>query len=260
MDFILFADTETTGMLDFHIPAEHPTQPRIASIAGILCSADNLAVVGSYFTYVINDGWSMPQGDLPNGKPSAGKINGITDAFLQQVGMPIQNVMETFADFLSLGVTLVTHNVEFDYKMIRGELRRLGMDDHYRQTTTFCTLLSNTGICKIPAPRPGKGKYKWPSLIEAYQHWFKEEPKGQHNAYGDAIACMKIYKAMRAAGIDLTPKEPKKEGDATMAPRPAPREGAAGKPAPAASSPQPASAPNGAPAGEPTSIENTSFI
>lgn len=252
MDFLLFADCETTGIPDFHLPADHPTQPRIASIAGILCEAEQMRVVGSYFSYVLNEGWSMPQGPK-----SAGEANGITDAFLQQVGMPIQNVMEAFSDFLSLGVTMVAHSADFDHKMIRGELRRLGMDDFYQRTKLFCTLRSNTGICKLPPTRPGRGQYKSPKLVEAYKHWFKEEPKGQHNAYGDAIACMKIYKAMRAAGIDLTPKEPKKEGDATMAPRPS-REGAA-SPA-AASSPQPAPNATPVPAGEPASVEETSFI
>lgn len=257
MDFLLFADCETTGIPDFNLPADHDTQPRIASIAGILCDAENLAVVGSYFSYVINDGWSMPQGPK-----SAGEANGITDEFLQKVGMPIQNVMETFSDFLSLGVTMVAHSADFDHKMIRGELRRLKMDDFYNRTRLFCTLRSNTGICKLPNPRPGRSQYKSPKLVEAYRHWFKEEPKGQHNAYGDAIACMKIYKAMRAAGIDLTPKEPKKEGDATMAPRPQ-REGAArNTPAPAASSPQPAQDRDRSqvPAGAPASVEETSFI
>lgn len=258
MDYYLITDAETNGIPDFKLPADHPTQPRIASLAGILCNQADFSVLGTYFGYVINDGWTMPQGT-----GSAGEINGITDAFLQAVGFPIQNVMEAFADFLSLGVTLVGFGVEFDHKMIRGELRRLQMDDYYNRTQVLDVMRKNVGVCKLPQNRPGRGGYKTPTLVECYQHWFKKTPEGAHNCYADCLHTLRILKAMRAAGIDLTPKEPKKEGDATMAPRPAPREGAAGSAStPAASSPQPAAHPSSpsAPAGAPASVEETSFI
>lgn len=252
MGFLLFADTETTGFVDYNLPAQHHTQPRMASIGLILCRDDTLSVLGTYFSYVFNgvpgeDGhWSMPQGD-----GSAGAANGITDALLQEVGMPIANVMGVVEDFLSLGVTLVTHNVEFDHKVIRGELRRLGMDDYYKQTPKFCTQSSNMAELALPNPKPSsRYKYKTPSLLETYKHYFGEEPKGQHNAFADTLHVKRIYAEMKKRNMDLTPRMPKTEGAATTAPRPT-KEGASGKP-PVASNPQPASLASGVPAGGPT--------
>jgi DNA polymerase III epsilon subunit-like protein len=221
MDLLMFTDTETTGLLDFKLPADHPTQPRMASLAVILANAETLATVGTYFAYVYPEGWSMPQGDLPDGSPTAGKINGITDAFLQEVGVPIQNVLATLEDFLSMGVTLVGHGAEFDHKIIRGELRRLEMADYYQRTKVFCTMQKLTPILQMPNPKPNaRNKWKFPKLGEAYAHYFGEAPKGAHNAMADAMHCKRLYGKMKAEGIDLTPKEPKQEGDATMAPRP----------------------------------------
>lgn len=41
---ILFVDTETTGLPQWNLPADDPSQPRVVDLAGLLCDADGKEV------------------------------------------------------------------------------------------------------------------------------------------------------------------------------------------------------------------------
>lgn len=208
-NFLLFLDEETSGLPNFKLAADDPAQPYIASICGMLTDQD-LNMHGIQYTFIRNDGWSM--------QAEATRANGITDEHLQRFGIPQYAALLPFAEWLSMGVTMVAHNVQFDWKILRGNLRRVQLPDYYERTTSFCTMHSNTGVCKLTQ---ANGARKTPSLAEAFKHWFPTDPQPKaHTAYGDVLTLRRIYQKMRDAGMDMTPKQPKSDGDATNAPRP----------------------------------------
>jgi len=210
---LIFFDTETTGLPNFKLNADDPSQPRIAALAAILCD-DKLNVRGLSHCLIKPEGWSMPE--------DIAKINGLSDDILRESGVPIRDALAVLHSWLHRGCTIVAHNVQFDLKMLRGELRRLDMPDYYDRTYLFCTQMANISILKLE-PKGGKrhaDHFKYPNLGETFKYYFDKEMGGAHGAYNDALAVKRIYGEMLIRKVDMTPKAPKGPNDATMAPRP----------------------------------------
>ncbi len=180
-------DTETSGLFDFKRPAEAPGQPRLAS-AAFLFLDESFNIEREYHVFVRPDGWTMPE--------AASKVNGITNEMLRTHGVPLTNVLVAWNALLDNGCVFVAHNIDFDFKVIRGELRRRGLPDRYDETEGFCTMKASTALCKIPGPRG----FKWPKLQEAYQFFFNEQFANPHEALADARACAAIFKRLNELG------------------------------------------------------------
>ncbi len=205
MGLLLFTDTETNDLRSKAMekePAHAEGQPRIASLAYILCDEDSGTVLANYYAMVYPDGWTMSAG--------AYAANGLEMDMLKRRGLPIVGVIASMADVLSLGkrepLTLVAHGLQFDYKNIRGELRRHEMPDFYETTKRYCTMFSSTK--QVGLKQEGTNRPKWPNLAETYQHYFNKGFGGLHNAFQDTFACKAIYFEKRKRGEDMTPKEP----------------------------------------------------
>lgn len=183
--FVVF-DTETSGLFNFARPPEAEGQPRLASIAFVFLS-DSLEVESEYYKLIRPDGWKMPYG--------ATVVNGLTQAMLEREGVPVSNILTAFNYLIDQNVTFVAHNIEFDLKVLRGEMRRAGLPD--REVRSFCTMKSLTSICRIR----GKRGFKWPKLIEAYQHFFNEPFDDAHEALADARACARIFQHVFQNGL-----------------------------------------------------------
>lgn len=60
MPTVLFYDTETSGLPDWHAPSEAPQQPHIVQIAAGLVDVDTRAMVAGLDLIVAPDGWTIP--------------------------------------------------------------------------------------------------------------------------------------------------------------------------------------------------------
>lgn len=141
-------DVETTGL---HlkapkgappIPADHPHQPRVCSFAGIVCDEFGREISRQKF-YVKPEGWTMAEFTArarAEGKKAAVDINGLTDEKLNDLGVPIAEVLDYYVDAIERGLIVSAFNAQFDTKMMRGELRRAGRDDLFEQTANICTM------------------------------------------------------------------------------------------------------------------------
>lgn len=187
-------DTETNAIPDYKLPADHPDQPRLAAL-GMLYLDRDLKITSQYNVMIRPDGWQMT--------PEASSKNGLTDELLAAEGVPVRDALAQFSGAIASDCVVLAHNVRFDLKIMRGELRRANMPDLFEQTQNVCLMRSATGTCAIPAAR-GRG-LKWPSLTEAYTFFYGVAPGGQHTAIGDAYAAVEIMRALAERNALIPP-------------------------------------------------------
>lgn len=211
---ILFFDTETTGKLDFRAPPEANHQPRLVQLACLLTD-DAGKELSSINIVVKPNGFEIPV--------SATAIHGYTTQAATDLGLDLSTVLFLLNDLRQKPHVVVAHNIDFDLKIVEGELRRGDFDCEdgiFGDARIFCTMKSMTPVCKLP----GKyGDYKWPKLQEAYKHAFGVEFDGAHDALADVRACAKVYfwlkdheakkNEVAAALIEKNPTAEFKEGE-----------------------------------------------
>jgi DNA polymerase III epsilon subunit-like protein len=176
----LIIDTETSGLFDFKKPADAEGQPRLASICGVVLG-DDLRLINISHWYVKPDGWTMPA--------EAEDINGLDQGFLEKLGHPVDEILTWYEETLSCVDCLVAYNVQYDSKVMRGELRRAGRDDKFEDTPTLC-------VMKAAASYLGG---KWPRLEEACRK-FDIGLHAGHTAVGDVMAAIEIMKKLKEKG------------------------------------------------------------
>lgn len=181
-------DTETNGLFDFKLPADAEGQARLAHLAAIIVD-DDLVEQRTIDLYVRPDGWSM--------SAEAEAINGLTDEFLTLQGKPVASVLEAYGRLIDDGHVIVAFNAQFDCKVMRGEMRRAGIDDRFERTRNVCVMRGATDVCALPSPR-GRG-FKFPKLAEACAHFGIEQVE-EHRAMADARAAFEIFKHLRRLG------------------------------------------------------------
>ncbi|MET4341940.1 3'-5' exonuclease [Bradyrhizobium sp. RT9a] len=188
-------DTETTGLFDFNKPAHADGQPRLASFAMLAADADCRLICATH-VLVRPDGWQMGA--------EAESINGLSQQMLEEHGVPVGQVLVRYAHEVMGGGVIVGHNVDYDAKIMRGELRRARMSDFKGRTPTICTMRALTDVLQIPKAS-GRG-YKWPKLAEAVRVCMGREPLGAHGALHDALDCLDLMRWLKDRGLLPEPK------------------------------------------------------
>lgn len=185
-------DTETSDLPDWDASADDADQPRLAAISMIFLDAD-IQPLESYDAYVEPDGWEV--------SPGAFERNGLTTEFLQIHGTPILDVLDVYEAALTQVGVLAAYNARFDAKVMRGELRRAGRDDHFEQTKQTC-LMRGMGAFNKSEGRSGR----WPSLDAALaQIGYQREGKA-HTASSDARAAVAVLRFLHERGAVLEPQ------------------------------------------------------
>lgn len=179
---ILAFDTETTGMLRWHDPNDHPLQPRIVQLGAALYHPDGTEI--SAVSLIINTGRAID--------PSAAAIHGIDEELMLKAGISPLLALRLFEAMAVRATLAIAHNVNFDSRMLSIEFMLQEMPETiFGRLPTFCTMQATTSICRIPHTN-GRG-FKWPKLQEAYKHFFGENFVGAHDALSDVRACAKVY-------------------------------------------------------------------
>ena len=184
---LLFFDTETTGVVDFHMPPDHECQPHLVQIAALLTDDDGTE--RSWFNYVINPGVEIPV--------AASNVHGITTEIASAVGLDPNAAGGAFYWLAQRADLFVGHNVDFDSMVMQALYPRIGRPKLWSELDgmpSFCTMKTATPICRIPHQNPRHDEdWKWPRLGEAYKHFFGKELAGAHDALVDVRACRDIY-------------------------------------------------------------------
>lgn len=142
-------DTETTGLFLFRegrngppVPADDPRQPRMASFAVIFADAAGQEL-SRHKAYVRPEGWTVADHDartIAQGKRPASEVNGLTDAILNERGVPVAEILDLWNRVIDRGLTIAAFNAQFDCKMMRAELRRAGLPDRFEETRNVCVM------------------------------------------------------------------------------------------------------------------------
>jgi DNA polymerase III epsilon subunit-like protein len=180
-------DTETSGLFDFSKPADAEGQPRLAHLSMILLEEDESEHFVDFL--VKPDGWEIGE--------EAAAINGLTMEHLNEHGVPVADVLARYVEAIDAGYIMIAFNAQFDLKMMRGELRRAGIDDRFEVTPNICIMRASTDVVCVPK-KAGKG-YKFPKLSEACT-FFEITNEGEHTADGDARAALQIFRKLRELG------------------------------------------------------------
>lgn len=173
-------DTETSGLFDFSKPADAEGQPRLAHLAVVLVG-DDLAEESVIDFLIKPDGWSMSDEVVA--------INGLTNEMLAEKGIPIAEALAAYGKIIDDGYVIVSFNAQFDTKVMRGEMRRAGIDDRFERTPNVCVMRALVDVCKIPK-KTGRG-HKFPKLSEACEFFGIKQPDA-HSATGDARSAFEL--------------------------------------------------------------------
>jgi DNA polymerase-3 subunit epsilon len=191
----MFFDNETNGLpatKEKNVPATRIDHwPRVIQLAWSLTDLENKEL--SWGNYLIKpEGWAIPDGT--DGKDASFWIkHGYNTAKSLAEGVPIADAVGTFNADLQSADVLVSHNMEFDHKVLGAEFIRLGVRSE-RVPFRICTKEASTNYCKIPhawrkEKRPWMIKdFKWPTMAELHMKLFGKPFDNAHDAGGDVAA------------------------------------------------------------------------
>ena len=197
MDVLVF-DTETTGLPNFKIPSDNPSQPHICQLAALLIGQDEdgkWQTLREMNRLILPTDWTIPD--------EVAALHGISTDRATAEGIPIAAAMNEFFDLLDRAGMRVSHNLTFDDRLLRIELLRLGwsrdqIDDWKTWTKTCCTMRLSSAIMKME-PREKMvaagfhNKNNPPKLTEAFRFFFGRDIEGAHDAMVDTRATANIF-------------------------------------------------------------------
>ena len=179
----------------------------MVSLAAMLTDNDG-KVLQAMSVRVRPEGWMVPD--------DVALIHGLTTEILHETGVDIGIIMPLFEAWLRKADRRIAHNIVFDNKITRGELRRLGLPDHFNKEKDFCTMAASRKIMQM-APtdkmmRSGRHTNKPPKLAEAFEYFTRLTLKNAHQALADVHACRAIYMAIQERNtaqvkVDKTPQD-----------------------------------------------------
>lgn len=197
MTYELFYDTETTGLPNWSMPSEDPSQPRVTQLAAQLVETETKHIVASMNFVIRPDGWTIPQ--------ELQELTGITMEMANDVGVSMRMVLPCFLDLWMSSTRRVGHNESFDMRMIRIECMRSvaydTMADEWKAGAAFCTQSNSIKIVNLPPTEKMKAAKRFgpkpPNLGEAYEFFTGQKLEGAHNAMVDVDACKAVYFGIR---------------------------------------------------------------
>lgn len=202
MKTILFYDTETTGLPLWNLPSEHPEQPRVTQLAGLLCNEETGEDLQQMSMIILPDGWTIPD--------EVAALTGITTERAHAEGVPAEVVVGHFIDMWKESNLRCGHNESFDMRMLRIELMRhplysmesigappVPFADYWKTAPAYCTQGNSVKILNLPPTekmlKARRNHPKSPNLGEAYQFFTGKPLEGAHDAMVDVRAAKEVY-------------------------------------------------------------------
>lgn len=190
---IFFFDIESTGIPQFKLPSEDPTQPHMVEVGGLRYSTSG-ELVGAVSLIVKPEDWTIPDDVIA--------VHGITNEMAQELGTQEPLALAALMSLYEGCALRVAHNRSFDDRMVRIGLMRFADEDQanaFKELPGECTAQLAKPVCQIPPTEAMKktnfkNSYKTPTLAEAFRHLTGgKELVETHRALPDAQACARVY-------------------------------------------------------------------
>lgn len=185
-------DTETSGLYRDDLAWDHPSQPSMVQL-GVKLFDMKWNRTGHFVALIKPNGWSI--------EPQAEEHHGISEARCARHGIPLVVALSVLKGFCANARTIIAHNNEFDRRVVRTELARLGGDGLWWQRLApafFCTMETSTPVLQLP----GEYGFKFPSLEEAHRFFYPEiDFTTRHDADDDTEATVRVFQALEARGL-----------------------------------------------------------
>ena len=180
----LIFDTETTGLpKKWNAPiSDSENWPRCVQLAWQLHD-NNGKLISNQSSIIKPDGFDIPF--------ESEKVHGISTVLANKIGENLNHVLEKFNSDLSKAKYIVGHNLKFDINIVGAEFFRLKMDNSLNEKNILDTCTEKTAnLCQIQG---GRGKFKFPTLIELYKYLFNDDFQQAHNASADVEATSRAF-------------------------------------------------------------------
>lgn len=195
MKVIVF-DTETTGLpTDYNASFTDSSKwPHIIQLAYIVFDTETKEIL-DYSDKIIKLDESVQI------SPESIAVHKITRERSENEGIPMNEALNCFLEWIKTIDIIIAHNISFDKKMVIVECCRNQINNGFcfyrnrKPIKEFCTMKNSINICKIPAinKKTGQTYNKYPTLTELHTHLFGVAPKGTHNAIADVMICLRVY-------------------------------------------------------------------
>ena len=192
-------DTETSGLPKERNPSIYDTDkwPHVMQVSYIIYNTETSEIDEKYDAYIKLNTWVIVD-------PVSEGLHGLTREIMETKGVPIQEALVRVRDALGKVDICVGHNVSFDKRFMIVE----GIRNNIRMNfpADYCTMKNGKQICKIDFTfSNGEKGFKFPKLMELYEHLFPGIPAPQnlHNSFADTIITLKCYCKM-AHGVNLS--------------------------------------------------------
>ena len=186
---VLVFDTETSGLPKERNPSIYDTDkwPHVMQVSYIIYNTETGEIDEKYDAYIKLNTWVIVD-------PVSEGIHGITREIMDTKGVPIQEALVRVRDALGKVDICVGHNVSFDKRFMIVE----GIRNSIRMNfpADYCTMKNGKEVCKIDFTfSNGEKGFKFPKLMELYEHLFPGIPAPQnlHNSFADTIITLKCY-------------------------------------------------------------------
>ena len=186
---VLVFDTETSGLPKERNPSIYDTDkwPHVMQVSYVIYNTETGEIDEKYDAYIKLNTWVIVD-------PVSEGIHGITREIMDTKGVSIKEALVRVRDALGKVDICVGHNVSFDKRFIIVE----GIRNSIRMNfpADYCTMKNGKEICKIDFTfSNGEKGFKFPKLMELYEHLFPGIPAPQnlHNSFADTIITLKCY-------------------------------------------------------------------
>jgi DNA polymerase III epsilon subunit-like protein len=207
---ITFFDTETTGLpKDWKAPmTQLDNWPRVIQLAWLTTDLQGNDL-NRQEILIKPDGWTIPT------EPFWFE-HGFNTATSMKEGRELAPVLQEFTVDLARSEYLVSHNMDFDHKVLGAEMIRYKVQG--KRLAKICTKDASTEWCKIPFFNSGHRssysrmaqRYKWPKLEELHKKLFGRDFDNKHQAGGDVTALRDcFFELVRIGVIELEPEHQK---------------------------------------------------
>lgn len=160
----LFIDTATTsGKWEWKLPELDTAQPHMIRIAAILQDDEGNEI--ERFGRLVRPipGWRAVDSE-------ATRIHGIYQHDLNENGMALGAILAQFSGIVAKSDIVVAHNIAFHHRVVKRAYRD-GQLMPPEMNTLRCTMRGSADLVQIEMQN---GRWKWPSLVEAFRHFASE--------------------------------------------------------------------------------------